>query len=119
MFVWFASGRLIRDRFCSIYDFGHPWRGHTITGWGLCPEHRQLHEQGFVALVECDPEKSGNPGVGAKISPSRVYRTGKLAHLKREAFVDIFNVAAEPNTPCVFVDPGVIAMLEKIQSRSE
>jgi hypothetical protein len=31
---------------------------HTTTGWGLCPEHRRLCDEGFVALVECDPARS-------------------------------------------------------------
>jgi len=92
---------------------------HTVTGWDLCAEHRRLHEAGFVALVECDPTKSGNPGAGERISPSEAYRTGKLAHLKREIFVKMFNVAADPDTPCVFVDPEVMAMLEGMQPQTE
>ena len=91
---------------------------HTITGWDLCPEHRRLHEQGYVALVECDPQQSGNPAGGEKALPGYVYRTGRLAHLKREVFVELFNVALEPNLPCVFVDPAVIEMLQKMQSPS-
>lgn len=31
----------------------------TVTGWGLCPEHEQMFKDGYVALVECDPERSG------------------------------------------------------------
>jgi hypothetical protein len=92
---------------------------HTVTGWDLCPEHRRLHEAGFVALVECDPTKSGDPGSGEKVSPNQVWRTGRLAHLKREIFVTMFNVAADPNTPCAFVDPEVMAMLEKLQPPAE
>ena len=34
---------------------------HTTTGWGLCPEHQKLSDDGFVALVECDPQRSGSP----------------------------------------------------------
>jgi hypothetical protein len=92
---------------------------HTVTGWDLCPEHRRLHEEGFVALVECDPKRSGNPGAGERIAPDRVYRTGRLAHVKRAVFADLFDVAAAPETPCFFVDPEVMALLEKIQPRSE
>lgn len=91
---------------------------HTITGWDLCPEHRTLHEQGYIALVECDPKHSGQPSGGDRLSPAQAYRTGRLAHLKREAFVTLFQVAVEPNTPCVFVDPQVIPMLQKMQSSS-
>src|SRR3546814_20782436 len=34
---------------------------HTATGWGLCPEHQKLSDAGFVALVECDTQRSGSP----------------------------------------------------------
>ena len=86
---------------------------HTTTGWGLCPEHRRLHEQGFVALVECDPEKSGNPNAGATVKPEDAYRTGQIAHIRREVFEHIFNTTAGRDVPCVFVELGVI---EKLQS---
>lgn len=33
---------------------------HTATGWGLCPEHQKLFDDGFVALIECDPQRSGS-----------------------------------------------------------
>ena len=32
---------------------------HTKTGWGLCPEHQKLADDGFVALVEWYP--TGEP----------------------------------------------------------
>ncbi|MBL5864351.1 translesion error-prone DNA polymerase V subunit UmuC [Serratia fonticola] len=32
---------------------------HTVTDWGLCPEHQKRFSEGFIALVECDPERSG------------------------------------------------------------
>ena len=34
---------------------------HTTTGWGLCAEHQKLADDDFVALVECDPQRSGSP----------------------------------------------------------
>ena len=58
---------------------------HTATGWGLCPEHQKLSDDGFVALVECDPQRSGSQASG-RMKPEQAYRTGRLAHLKREAF---------------------------------
>ena len=43
---------------------------HTATGWGLCPEHQKLADDGFVALVECDPQRSGSQA-GGRMKPSR------------------------------------------------
>lgn len=91
---------------------------HTTTGWGLCAEHQRLHEEGFIALVECDPDKSGKPCAGSTIKPQDAYRTGLVAHLKREAFGRIFNIPVDASLPCVFVDAGVIASLQaKVRPR--
>ena len=85
---------------------------HTATGWGLCPEHQKLSDEVFVALVECDPQRSGSPAGGGRVKPEQAYRTGRLAHLKREAFAQVFNVPIAADQPCVFVEPGVIEQLQ-------
>lgn len=87
---------------------------HTKTGWGLCPEHQKLADDGFVALVECDPQRSGSPG--GRLKPEQAYRTGRLAHLKRHVFNKMFNVSIEADQSCVFVEPGVIEQLEAMVS---
>ena len=87
---------------------------HTATGWGLCPEHQKLADDGFVALVECDPQRSGS--AGARMKPEQAYRTGRLAHLKRHVFAKVFDVPIDANQPCVFVEPGVIEQLEAMVS---
>ncbi|HBN9817938.1 TPA: ATPase [Pseudomonas aeruginosa] len=84
---------------------------YTTTGWGLCAEHQKLFDDGFVALVECDPERSGSPG--DRLKPEHAYRTGHLAHLKRHVFAEIFNVQLAADQACVFVEPGII---ERIQT---
>ena len=85
---------------------------HRSTGWGLCDEHRRLFDEGFVALVECDPERSGKPTGTDRLKPEAAYRTGRLAHLKREVFTGVFNVPLAADQPCVFVAPGVIEQLQ-------
>ncbi|HEI6959922.1 TPA: ATPase [Yersinia enterocolitica] len=89
---------------------------HTTTGWGLCAEHQKLSDDGFIALVECDPRRSGSLAGGGRLKPEQAYRTGKLAHLKRHVFAEMFNVPIEANQPCVFVEPGVIEQLESMVS---
>jgi hypothetical protein len=84
---------------------------HTVTGWGLCPEHERMFEEGFIALVECDPRRSGAPSSG-RIDPEQAYRTGRLAHLRREVFAKVFNVPISAQQPCVFVEPEVIDHLQ-------
>lgn len=84
---------------------------HTATGWALCPEHQKLSDDGFVVLVECDLQRSGSQASG-RMRPEQAYRTGRLAHLKREAFAQVFNVSIAADQPCVFVEPGVIEQLQ-------
>ena len=67
---------------------------HTATGWGLCPEHQKLSDDGFVALVECDPQRSRAAAGAARMKPDQAHRTGRLAHLKREVFADVFKNGA-------------------------
>jgi hypothetical protein len=84
---------------------------HTKTGWDLCPEHRKLFDDGFVALVECDPQRSGAHGA-ERMKPEQAYRTGRLAHLRRTVFAKVFSVPIEDKLPCVFVERGVIERLQ-------
>ena len=86
---------------------------HTATGWGLCPEHQKLSDDGFVALVECDPQRSGSQA-GGRMKPEQAYRTGRLAHLRRTVFAQVFNVPIEDRQACVFVEPGVIDQLQSM-----
>jgi len=85
---------------------------HTVTGWGLCPDHERLFQEGYVALVECDPQRSGGAPSSGSIKPEQAYRTGRLAHLTREAFAKVFNVPLSTEQPCVFVEPEVIDHLQ-------
>jgi len=84
---------------------------HTVTGWGLCPEHQKLSDDGFVALIECDPQRSGSLA-GGHMKPEQVYRTGRLAHLRRSVFVEFFNMPIEDTQACIFVEPGVLDQLQ-------
>ena len=88
---------------------------HTATGWGLCPEHQKLADDGFVALVECDPQRSGSQA-GGRMKPEQAYRTGRLAHLRRTVFAQVFNVPIADEQACVFVEPGVIEQLQSMTS---
>lgn len=102
----FDTGNLLLDRRLRA-----SMERHTVTGWGLCPEHQQLADDGFVALVECDPVRSNAQRAG-HIKPEHAYRTGRLAHLRRTVFTQIFNAPLADRQACVFVEPGVIEQLQ-------
>jgi hypothetical protein len=90
---------------------------YTITGWGLCSEDKRLFDDGFVALVECDPEKSGNPAPGDRLMPDRAYRTGRGLHIKRSVLAQICNVQIDVTLPFVFVGKGTVEMFEAMIGR--
>ncbi|VGO13675.1 hypothetical protein PDESU_02232 [Pontiella desulfatans] len=83
----------------------------TVTGWDLCPEHAKQWEKGYIALVECDPEKS--TFTDGTIKPQDAYRTGRIVHIRKAAADRIFDV--EIKSPVAFVEPGVVDALEKMQ----
>jgi len=87
---------------------------HTVTAMGMCPECEKLKADGFVALVECDPAKS-KPSHDGTVKPHEAYRTGRIAHLKVEAFKRVFNVPVPPKGVC-FVEPGVVEKLQEMQA---
>lgn len=82
-----------------------------VTGFGLCKEHKELYDQGYVALVEVDPSKSTIEN--GRIAPSNAYRTGNVCHMKRDACFRVFG--KDVDTPAMFVEVGVIDELRKLQ----
>lgn len=107
----FDTGNLLLDRRLRA-SMEH----HTVTGWGLCPEHQQRFTQGYIALVECDPQRGRRAKDTDRLKPEQAYRTGRVAHVKREVFASVFNVPLVLDQPCVFVEPGVI---ERLQAMTE
>jgi hypothetical protein len=86
---------------------------HTVMGYGLCEEHEKLNQEGFIALIECDPTKSDTPDEQGTLRPWQAFRTGTVMFLKREAFLRLFEIpASEQLPPCVFVEPGVTELIK-------
>jgi len=58
---------------------------NTVTGWGLCEEHKKLYYEGYIALVEAaDLAAVGDP------APEETPRTGRIMHIKEHTFKHIF-----------------------------
>lgn len=104
--VAFDTGNLLLDRLRASLD------RLTTTGWGLYAKHQKLADDGFVALIECDPERNGLSESDDRVKPERAYRTGRVAHLKRHAFARVFGGLPANRQPCVFVSPRVIERLQ-------
>jgi hypothetical protein len=90
---------------------------HTPTGYSMCPEHKKQADEGYIALVECDPSKTQVEGDRIR-HVADAYRTGTIAHLKKDVWDRIFNIPV-PDKMVAFVEPDVIRMLRTIQRESQ
>lgn len=75
----------------------------TITGYGLCEEHRKLRDEGYLALVEVDSKKSKVLPNG-NLSRDSVYRTGRVMHMRKDAVDRVFNTEISHELSMVFID---------------
>lgn len=89
---------------------------HTTTGWGLCPEHQKLFDDGYVAIIEIDPQKTNLPVGQARVELQQMWRTGRVAHIRREAFSRIFSASLDTDQACIAAEAGVIDRLEAASS---
>jgi hypothetical protein len=83
----------------------------TVTGYDLCPEHKELHEKGFIALVV--PAISPTEDVThLKVETAR---SGKYLHIKREVLKNILvNVPAEHiELPMLFIGEDAFNWFEQ------
>lgn len=88
---------------------------HEFMGFDLCPEHEAMREE-YIALVEI---KATPQGTNAKPKDVHNSRTGLIAHVKRPAFKEIFNVDVPDTQPMAYVEVGVIDQLKGMQQEGE
>lgn len=87
----------------------------TATHFALCPEHKRLQEEGYIALVGVDSSKHRSAGT-LKVSEAR--RTGRLVHIKGEVWGELFDVPA-PDKGLAFVDDEVIDRLQLLMAEAK
>ena len=83
----------------------------TVTGYDLCPEHKELHEKGFIALVV----PAISPAEDVTHLKVETARSGKYLHIKREVLKNILvNVPAENiELPMLFIDEDAFNWFEQ------
>lgn len=115
--IKFDTGELLLDR--RLKDtFEH----HTVTGMSMCAQCQKLSDDGYVALVVCDPTKSvitERADKSHNCKPGDAHRTGEIAHVRRTAFNKIFDVPIADNVPLVFIEPAVFTMLQTLTPETE
>ncbi|CAB4174491.1 hypothetical protein UFOVP1138_63 [uncultured Caudovirales phage] len=81
----------------------------TLTGYGLCKEHKKMFDDGFLACIEVTSNTQRTT-----IKMENANRTGNIIHIKREAANNIFNTEIEPHIEMIFIQPGVIEKIQKM-----
>lgn len=109
----FATGGILIDK--RLRESLEPT---TVTGYGMCPEHQKLKDDGFVALVEVDPDKSGVVDGTEAVKLHAVYRTGAVAHVRVALFPHLINVPVPPEM-MLFVEPGVIEKMQAMMPQED
>lgn len=105
----FDSGAILLDR-----RLKQSMDKHTVTGFDLCPEHKQKFCEGFIALVVTDETKSNIDEKTKTIKQENAYRTGEIVHMKREAFNKLFDTEVDNKMPMVFIDPVLFNKLKTL-----
>lgn len=102
-----AVGVLIHKRLVKKFD--EP----VVTGMSLCPQHRKMFEQGYLALVGVSNAPTNGKGT---LIASEAILTGSVAHLRRSSIYNVFkDVEISDTTEFVYVDQDVITALEALQ----
>jgi hypothetical protein len=107
----YDTGNLLLDkRLRATFD------RHTVTGFGLCPEC-EAKRAGYIAMIGCDPTRTP---AGTHVKPGEVYRTGRVLHIKREAWPRIFG----PKLPmpedgiCICDDALLTTLIDRAQEQA-
>ena len=53
---------------------------HTLSGYGMCEEHDNMIKDGFIFLIEIDPDKSTSKDGSVQLEDA--YRTGVYCGVK-------------------------------------
>ena len=92
----------------------------TITGYALCEEHQKMYDDGFIALIAIDENKSGieNKDIN-RVTIENAYRTGDVFHIRKEAAVNMLNLPeGELDREFVFIDHKIAEIIqEKMDDR--
>jgi len=77
---------------------------HTVTGTGLCPEHKKLREDDRILLL-------------GTLDQNGEHRTGDILAVKTEVFERLFNVPV-PKSGICFIDPEAVKQLTEMANNA-
>lgn len=93
----------------------------NVTGWGLCEDDEKKIEDGYIVLIEIDPDKSESALLDdGKYSLDGIHRTGMVAFVKANVAMEIFSDSGiNEDTTLIIVEKGVIDILKIIAERND
>ena len=80
----------------------------TFTGEGLCKEHQDKFDEGFIGLIGV-----GNQGENGYLKQEDAERTGDYILMKKEVFNEMFDTHVDPSLPMVFVEAELITSIKE------
>lgn len=89
----------------------------TVTGAGLCNEHQKMFNEGYLALIEADREKSEILPSG-NMTLDGAHRTGRVIFMLRAAADRLFNIEIDKKLPFVYIEPEAYEQIEKLAKES-
>ena len=90
----------------------------TLTHVGICPEHQEVIDDGYIILIGVDAEKSRITMGTETVKPEDAWRTGNNAYIKREAWEHAVDIPV-PADGIAYVENEVIMMLNDMNDEAE
>jgi len=113
----YDTGNLLLDTRLKDGKLRETFERYTVTGLGMCDDDQAMLDQGYIALIGCDPGRSTFESNG-EITPEGAYRTGEVCHVRASAWQNIFNCEPPPKG-VAFVEPAVIEHLKAAAGAAE
>lgn len=93
---------------------------HLITGYHLCEEHQKLYDEGYIALVVINSEKSTVLEEGDEVGvvdPYDIHRTGTIIHVTRKLAEKLLPEAYDNKHPMIFISGEIADYLNDLRSK--
>ena len=85
----------------------------------ICPKHKKMHDNGYIAIIAVDSEKIEN--TTQMVDSTLVYRTGRVAHMQRNTVARVFPSIPYDNVkdPFIFISDQLMDQIEELLEYAE
>jgi hypothetical protein len=89
----------------------------TVVGYGFSPAVQEKIDNGYIALVEIDDEKSNYSSAKNTLKIEEAYGTGRIAYLKENVAKDMLGISGE--SKMIYIDIKIFEHLNKSNDKLE